>query len=101
MPLLNIKRSKKLIKPRTSISNISKEVSTMIVIFLTQEQYLEFLHDEIEEIKKHKWIESEKAQKDLGDDACFDWIDHFVDDFKKDWIKNHFGIIEECVISIK
>lgn len=73
----------------------------MITVILTQEQFSEFLHDEVEEIKKHKWIESEKAQRDLGNDACFDWIDHFVDDFKKDWIKDHFGIIEECVISTK
>lgn len=27
-----------------------------------------------EEILRHKWIESEKAQRDLGADAVFDWI---------------------------
>jgi hypothetical protein len=29
---------------------------------------------QIEEIQRHKWIESEKAGRDLGQDAAFDWI---------------------------
>ena len=29
---------------------------------------------QLREIERHKWIESEKAGRDLGDDAAFDWI---------------------------
>jgi hypothetical protein len=32
------------------------------------------LADQAEEIKKHKWIESEKAGTDLGDVAALDWV---------------------------
>ena len=28
-----------------------------------------------EEILRHKWIESEKANRDLGSEAVFDWIE--------------------------
>lgn len=30
-----------------------------------------------EEIQRHKWIESEKADRDLGQDAVTDWIRHY------------------------
>jgi len=73
----------------------------MKVIKLTQDQFSEFIHDEVEEIKKHKWIESERVHRDLGSEACFDWINHFVDDFKKDWVLNHFDIEEDCIICCK
>ncbi len=40
------------------------------------------------EIERHKWIESEKAGKDLGMDAAIDWIlryaDLFSDQFNQD-----------------
>ena len=42
--------------------------------------------DVIEEIKKHLWIESEKAGYDIGfDRASEDWINKF----SKDWMKLH------------
>ena len=37
------------------------------------------------EIKKHRWIESEKAKRDLGKDAELDWIRRFAADFRR-WV---------------
>ena len=31
-------------------------------------------HLQIQEIEKHKWIESKKAGRDLGDQAALDWV---------------------------
>lgn len=36
-----------------------------------------------EEILKHKWIESEKAHRDLGSDAVFDWISKYAAEWRK------------------
>jgi len=41
-------------------------------------QYLELQRREIE---RHKWIESEKAGRDLGLDAAIDWILKYADIF--------------------
>lgn len=39
------------------------------------EQYLQMQSQEIE---RHKWIESEKAGKDLGEQAVIDWIARYA-----------------------
>ena len=41
----------------------------------------EIILREIEEMKRHKWIESEKAGQDLGDKALFEWIDSHEEGF--------------------
>ena len=33
----------------------------------------------IEEIKRHKWIESEKAGRDMDGPAALEWIEKFYD----------------------
>lgn len=38
----------------------------------------DYLSCQREEILKHKWIESEKASRDLGSEAVFDWITRFA-----------------------
>jgi hypothetical protein len=47
-----------------------------------------YLEIQSREIERHKWIESEKAGKDLGMDAAIDWIlkyaDMFSDQFNQD-----------------
>ncbi len=47
-----------------------------------------YLEIQSREIERHKWIESEKAGKDLGMDAAIDWIlkyaDLFSDQFKQE-----------------
>lgn len=37
-----------------------------------------YLASQSEEILRHKWIESEKAQRDLGRDAVMDWISKYA-----------------------
>jgi hypothetical protein len=38
----------------------------------------EMLAKQREEIQRHKWIESEKAHRDLGVDAILDWIRRYA-----------------------
>lgn len=38
----------------------------------------EYLAKQREEILKHKWIESEKANRDLGAAAVLDWINNYA-----------------------
>jgi hypothetical protein len=45
----------------------------------------ELLNDDrvIKEIERHKWLESEKAQKDIGyDQAAKDWLNNYSDAWK-------------------
>ncbi len=42
---------------------------------------------QIQEILKHKWIESEKAGKDLGNQAILDWIHKYAANFRDYWEK--------------
>ena len=41
------------------------------------------LADQAEEIKKHKWIESEKAGTDLGDKAALDWVRNHAAEWRR------------------
>jgi hypothetical protein len=41
----------------------------------------EYLKIQSREIERHKWIESEKAGRDLGEDAAIDWIIKYADAF--------------------
>lgn len=79
--------------------SFEREDLGMIVVRMTREQYSEFIQDEIHEIKKHKWIESEKAHCDLGNEAIFDWVDNCSKDFEDNWMKKHFKITEDYLIS--
>ncbi len=45
----------------------------------------EYLKLQTLEIERHKWIESEKAGKDLGMDAVIDWILRYADVFSDDF----------------
>jgi hypothetical protein len=45
----------------------------------------EYLKLQAVEIERHKWIESEKAGKDLGMDAAIDWILRYADMFSDDF----------------
>jgi hypothetical protein len=43
----------------------------------------EFVQLQIDEINRHKWIESEKAGYDLGDQAITDWVEHYACTFRR------------------
>jgi len=43
----------------------------------------DFISLQIQEIDRHKWIESQKAGRDLGEEAVFDWVMKYADDFRR------------------
>jgi len=45
----------------------------------------QFMQDQIHEIEVHKWLISEKAGKDLGQDAVRNWIEANANDFRVKW----------------
>jgi hypothetical protein len=49
----------------------------------------DILRKELEEILKHKWIESEKAGYDLGDQAVWDWVEKYAHEFREYWQKKN------------
>ena len=40
----------------------------------------------------HKWIESEKYKRDLGDSAVIDWIGKYAIHFRQAWRKIHIRV---------
>jgi hypothetical protein len=50
-----------------------------------------FMDAQIKEIEIYKWLQSEKAGRDLGSDAVYDWIENFSQNFYKEYKKNKFG----------
>jgi len=56
---------------------------TPVSLTMDLKEYLEFQNREIE---RHKWIESEKAGRDLGLDAAIDWILKYADAFSDEYI---------------
>lgn len=44
----------------------------------------------INEIQRYKWIESEKAGHDIGENqAAFEWIEKYYDSWKQWWLSNN------------
>ena len=50
----------------------------------------DYVHLQIEEINRHKWIESQKAGYDLGDRAVFDWVEKHAAQFRR-YVQDTFG----------
>lgn len=51
----------------------------------SRKKFLEYLSAQLEEIKRHRWIESEKAGTDLGQHAVADWIQKYARNFRDYW----------------
>jgi hypothetical protein len=55
-------------------------------MIMTRKDLKIFNHAQIEEIRKYKWIESEKACRDIGDnEAAMEWIERFGHAFREYW----------------
>lgn len=54
----------------------------------------EFLLAQAQAMNDHKWIESEKAARDLGEAAYRDWVEKFAKQFREQWETEH-GPVEE------
>ncbi len=52
--------------------------------------YHEMLQMELEEMLRHKWIESEKAGHDLGQDAMIQWA-YTYDEIFHEYVKSRYG----------
>jgi hypothetical protein len=55
----------------------------------------QFLQDQIKEIEKYKYLCSEKAGRDLGQECVFIWIEKYAAQYRKQWEEKHGKIIEE------
>ena len=49
----------------------------------------QYMSDQIKEMEIHKWIESERANRDLGEEALRDWIKKHAEEFRKKWEEEH------------
>ena len=49
----------------------------------------QYMSDQIKEMEVHKWIESEKANRDLGEEALRDWITKHAQEFRNKWEEEH------------
>lgn len=43
----------------------------------------DLIKKQLDEMSRHKWIESEKAGYDLGENAMLDWVDKYYEKFEK------------------
>jgi hypothetical protein len=55
----------------------------------TIQEFTNFLQLQAEEMKKHKWIESEKVGHDLGNNAISEWIKKYAKDFREQYLQSH------------
>jgi hypothetical protein len=46
-----------------------------------------YLELQSREIERHKWIESEKAGRDLGSEAAIDWILKYAAQFSEKFVR--------------
>lgn len=58
---------------------------------LSSDEVLETNLSQIAEMEKHKWIESEKAGRDLGQEAYFDWIARYARLWRDSWKQRKKG----------
>ncbi|GHV11935.1 hypothetical protein AGMMS49938_03530 [Fibrobacterales bacterium] len=49
----------------------------------SKEEFKKYLHAQVDEILKHRWIKSEKVGDDLGHKAEEEWIELFSREFRK------------------
>lgn len=56
---------------------------------MDKEEFSEYTRTQMGEIKKHKWIESEKAGRDLGQECCLEWIRLYSAKFREWWESTH------------
>lgn len=65
------------------------------------EHQTEYLCEVRREILKYKWIESEKAGHDLGNEAIKDWINKFAKIHRREFIQKKLLDAENCMSVIK
>lgn len=84
--------------PVTKFISISRQIHLAKKKRIVKDRTNEFLHDEIAEIEKHKWIESEKAKHDLGNQCCLEWIKEYAAMYRILWEQRNGKVVEEIEI---
>ena len=51
----------------------------------------EYMKAQIKEIEIFKWLESEKANRDLGEEAVKEWIKRYAAEFREKWNKENLN----------
>lgn len=63
------------------------------IIYPNREEALKaYMKSQQAEIDRYKWIASEKANRDLGDEAIFFWIMNYASLFSIFWKKTHYFV---------
>ena len=54
--------------------------------------HTDYMKAQADEIRKHKWIESEKAGLDLGEQACLEWVRKYARNFRESFSQKDIEI---------
>lgn len=65
------------------------------------EHQKKYIDEAKSKILEHKWLESEKAGRDLGQDAIIDWVKKYAKVHRKEFIDKHLGKAEEALEKLK
>lgn len=65
------------------------ETTKRIVYYSAQEAFETYIACQIEAMERHKWIESEKSQCDLGMNSLVDWVQKYSEKFARYWRHTH------------
>ena len=59
---------------------------------MTDAEMKEYMENQVQEMLKHKWYESEKAGFDVGSAAFKDYIEKYAAEYREKWEKEHSSI---------
>jgi len=65
------------------------EATSRIVFRSSASAMRAYMAMQVEEMKKHKWLESEKARRDLNGVALTDWVRRHSEAFAQYWQRTH------------
>ena len=60
---------------------------------MTPAEFKQYLTDEVNEMQRYKWIESEKVGYDLGQNAIFDWISKYASQYRINYTSKNKTIV--------
>lgn len=57
--------------------------------------------NQVEEMKRHRWIESQKAGHDVGEDAFADWVRNYASDYRSEYEETYEEMIERVTEEVR
>lgn len=82
----------------TQYSCILIRTQEILIKKIIKNRTKDFLKDECAEIERYKWIKSQKAKKDLGNNCCLEWIEKYAKEYREQWEEKNGKIIEEIEV---